>query len=163
MKRLLIAALVLSSFGVNANQYCRVLTYVSGTTTSAKGVNNEHTGDMAKRVIMNDGRSIWIADIYPKATEVSGAAWVMQAQNDDNTILNYNDVNNSNSWGLDIPNRTFYEADVFIPDEGQADRGLNASSTVWKGTYKACTPSQQLSTSKAVDEVRNIFKLETEQ
>lgn len=163
MNRLLIAALVLSSFDVSANQYCRVLTYVSGTTTNAKGVSDENTGDMAKRVLMNDGRSIWIADIYPKATEASGAAWIMQAQNDDNTIVNYNDVNSSNSWGLDIANRTFYEADVFIPDEGQADRGLNASSTVWKGTYKACTPSQQLSMGNAVDEVRNIFKMETEQ
>lgn len=148
MKRLFFAVAMLSTCSaVNAADFCRVVTYKTEASISAK----DHSSDESsagKRIYVSMGGNAFAIEL--DGNNNYGAVMSLGAI-DGETVISHDDVNNS-IFTFEPATRSYYEADTFTPDESQVDMGLKSSASIFRGTYKGCTAAEQAKALNAVSE-----------
>lgn len=144
MKRLFVVCAVLTPFTSNAADFCRVVTFTDWTVTSAKGVHKEDLSEgVSAEIYMKTGGVLFYEPVNP-ANHNMLMGVTMIGDMLDSYMVTVTDPNNTNTFAFEPHTDSFYEADVFIPDEEQRGKGFDSSAQIIRGKYKACTVKQKL-------------------
>ncbi|HCU75242.1 MAG TPA: hypothetical protein DGS69_06765 [Acinetobacter baumannii] len=152
MKHLIIAGLLLASFGASAADFCRVVTFDSWTTIDSKGVHKENLKENTNTEIfalINDRLSYVMVD-YQYPTQIDLFTYIGKME-DAHSVTTKDGVN-INTFAFYPHGEEFTEQDVTAPDEELRDKGYKFTTQTIYGHYKSCTLKQKLFMQKQYSE-----------
>ncbi|CZY34120.1 MULTISPECIES: hypothetical protein [Enterobacter] len=144
MNKSILVLLMAMSTAATASDFCRVVTFNDWTVSNAKGVSKEdlHKNTSAEIFMKTNGK-LFYEPINPvDHTMLMGITYLGAMP--DSHIINTVDSSNSNTFTFEPHTNSFYEADVFIPNEEQREKGFVSSAQIIKGSYKGCSDKQKM-------------------
>lgn len=162
MNKSILVLLMTISTASTASDFCRVVTFRDWTVSNAKGVNKEDLHkNIPAEIFMKTNGNLFYEPVNPvDHTMLMGITYLGSMSNDH--FLNTIDESNSNTFSFEPHTSTYYENDVFIPNEEQREKGYNSSSQIISGTYKGCTDKQKVTLYADFDKFHKDFPYATE-
>lgn len=127
-----------------ASDFCRVVTFRDWTVSDVKGVSKEDLHkNISAEIFMKTNGKLFYEPVNPVDHTMLMGITYLGSMSDDH-FINTMDESNSNTFTFELHTSTFYENDVFIPNEEQREKGFNSSSQIIRGAYKGCTDKQKM-------------------